>query len=277
MNKIQFQKFNVVKIKTLSLVILSITFISCGKTNVSQPDTANQSDKLLLATAWYQQSAEMRACYYQSYRMAQMALESNLQNYKGEKPTAVILDIDETVLDNSPFEAKLIADRESYSDSTWKAWSNRGAALALPGAPEFISFAKQKGVEVFFISNRKHDEREKTLENLAKAGMPTDSANLLTRAQGKSSCKDERREQVASEYEILLFVGDNLGDYKSLFDNRDNGLAISLTDSLQNDFGTKFIILPNPMYGEWENAIYEYDYSATTDEKNKKILDLLVK
>lgn len=265
------------KIRRLSLFIISITFFSCGKTNINQPDTTSQSNKLLLATAWYQQSAEMRACYYQSYKMAQIALESNLQNYKGKKPAAVVLDIDETVLDNSPFEAKLIADRESYSDSAWKAWSNRGVARALPGASEFIAFAKQKGVEVFFISNRKHDEREKTLINLAKAGMPTDSANLLTRIQGKSSCKDERREQVASEYEILLFVGDNLGDYKSLFDNRDSNLAMSLADSLQNDFGTKFIILPNPMYGEWENAIYGYDFSATTAEKNQKILDLLVK
>lgn len=230
-----------------------------------------------MATAWYQQSAEMRACYYQSYRMAQTTLEANLQNYQGDKPAAVVLDIDETVLDNSPFEAKLIADKATYSDSAWMAWSERCEARALPGAPEFVSFAKSKGVEVFFISNRTSAERQTTLKNLADAGMPTDSANLLTRVPGKSSCKDERREQVASKYEVLLFIGDNLGDYKSLFDGRDGTLALNLADSMQADFGTKFIILPNPMYGEWENAIYGYDFKASAPEKKQMMLGLLRK
>lgn len=264
------------KIKGLIITILSAGMcISCCRDNGGQQK--ENANFLLNATAWYQQSAEMRACYYQSYKLAQMALTENLQNYKGDKPTAVVLDIDETVLDNSPFEAKLIADGEAYSDSAWKAWSLRGEARALPGAPEFISFAKQKGVEVFFISNRKEDEFSTTLKNLELAGMPTDSANLLIRRQGKSSCKDERRELVSSKYEIILFVGDNLGDYTSLFDGRDGSLAMSLADSLQADFGTKFIILPNPMYGEWENAIYNYNFGASIGEKNQMMLDLLVK
>lgn len=247
------------------------------------PKTDNQTDgepmtHLLLATAWFQQSAEMRACYYQSYMLAKMALKENLQNYKGAKPAAVVLDIDETVLDNSPFEAKLMADRQNYSDSAWMAWSAREEALALPGAAEFIAYARELGVDVFFISNRVLDERERTLKNLATAGMAVDSAHLLLYDLSKgTSCKDERRDLVSETHEIILFIGDNLGDYTSLFDRRDSSLALHLADSLYEDFGRKFIILPNPMYGEWENAIYGHNHKLPMTEKNRTMLELLRK
>ena len=95
--------------KTIKLVIgsiaLSLAVASCCQKKAS-PTAEPDMKHLLLATAWYQQSAEMRACYYQAYTMAKMALRENLQNHRGAKPAAVVLDIDETVLDNSPFEAK---------------------------------------------------------------------------------------------------------------------------------------------------------------------------
>ncbi len=259
-----------------SIALIAIMASCCQKqaTEPTDPDMKH----LLLATAWFQQSAEMRACYYQSYNMAKLALKDNLQNYKGTKPAAVVLDIDETVLDNSPFEAKLMADRHNYSDSAWMAWSAREEALALPGAAEFIAYARELGVEVFFISNRILEERDRTLRNLAAAGMAVDSAHLLLYdLSKKTSCKDERRNAVSATHEIILFVGDNLGDYTSLFDRRDSTLALRLADSLHNDFGRKFIMLPNPMYGEWENAIYNHSYKLPMAEKNRMMLGLLRK
>jgi len=249
------------------LAAIVFTAVSC-----CHKETENQN-QLLLSTAWYQQSAEMRACYYQAYRMAQLALAENLRNYHGEKRPAVVLDIDETVLDNSPFEAKMVTDNTPYNDSLWKQWTDRAEAVALPGAVQFISFAKQQGVDVFFISNRTNSERITTLKNLADVGIPTDSASLLTVAPGQSSCKDSRREQVAATHEILLFIGDALGDYTSLFDRRNASLALSVADSMQADFGTRFIMLPNPMYGEWENAIYRAKSAKTRTEKNRTILE----
>lgn len=261
----------------IGIVSLSAVVLSCCQKPAPQA-AENDMKHLLLATAWYQQSAEMRACYYQAYNMARLALKENKQNYKGSKPTAVVFDIDETVLDNSPFEAKLMADSQNYSDSAWMAWSARCEARALPGAAEFISYARELGVEVFFISNRIEQERERTLKNLAEAGMAVDSTHLLLYdLSKKTSCKDERRAAVSANYEIILFVGDNLGDYTSLFDRRDSSLALGLADSLRNDFGRKFIVLPNPMYGEWENAIYDHNYSLPMSEKNRMMLDLLAK
>ncbi len=254
----------------VKLAVLLFIVASCQTKN--EKPSENQ---LLLATAWYQQSAEMRACYYQSYLMARLALAENLKNYTGSKPTAVVLDIDETVLDNSPYEAHLVANGCPFTNNDWKLWTDRSEGLPLPGAAEFINFARQQGVDVFFISNRKIDERQSTLRNLEQAGMAVDSAHLLTREPSKSSCKDDRRNLVAANYEILLFVGDNLCDYSSLFEKRDQSLALALADSMQADFGTRCIILPNPMYGEWENAIYDYKYDATRSEKNQMILNRL--
>lgn len=261
----------------IGIISLSAVLLSCSQKPTPQA-AENDMKHLLLATAWYQQSAEMRACYYQAYNMARLALKENKQNYKGPKPTAVVFDIDETVLDNSPFEAKLMSDRQNYSDSAWKVWTAREDARALPGAADFIGYARELGVEVFFISNRAEEERDHTLKNLAEAGMAVDSEHLLLYdASKKTSCKDERRDAVSANYEIILFVGDNLGDYTSLFDRRDSSLALQLADSLRDDFGRKFIVLPNPMYGEWENAIYEHKYSMPMSEKNRIMLELLEK
>ena len=260
----------------IGIIALSAVASSCCKAPAGQPE--NNMKHLLLATAWFQQSAEMRACYYQSYTLAKMALKENQQNYKGTKPMAVVLDIDETVLDNSPFEAKLMGDRQNYSDSAWMEWSARCEAQALPGAAEFIAYARELGVEVFFISNRILEERERTLRNLASAGMAVDSAHLLLYDLSKgTSCKDERRDLVSETHEIILFIGDNMSDYTSLFDRRDSRLALHLADSLREDYGRKFIILPNPMYGEWENAIYGHNYKLPMAEKNRMMLDLLRK
>ena len=260
----------------IGIISLSAVVLSCCQKPT--PQAENDMKHLLLATGWFQQSAEMRACYYQSYMLAKMALKENLENYKGTKPTAVVLDIDETVLDNSPFEAKLMGDRQNYSDSAWMAWSAREEAQPLPGAADFIAYARELGVEVFFISNRILEERERTLRNLASAGMAVDSAHLLLYdLSKKTSCKDERRSLVSESHEIILFIGDNLGDYTSLFDRRDSSLALHLADSLKDDFGRKFIILPNPMYGEWENAIYNHNHKLPMAEKNQMMLDLLRK
>ena len=108
--------------------------------------------------------------------------------------------------------------------------------------------------------------------------MAVDSAHLLLYdLSKKTSCKDERRNLVSDSHDIILFIGDNLGDYTSPFDRRDSRLALQIADSLKNDFGRKFIILPNPMYGEWENAIYDHNYTLPRSEKNEMMLKLLRK
>jgi 5'-nucleotidase (lipoprotein e(P4) family) len=263
--------------KNLLLLSFIALFISACQQNQSTDDVRlSQSEHLVGATNWFQKSAEMRACYYQTYELAKYKLNENKMQYMGTKPTAVILDIDETVLDNSPFEVHLIGIGGLYSGTLWKEWTDKVQAKALPGALEFTKYAQSIGVEVIYISNRKVNELAGTLENLKKEGFPNaDSAFVLLRPMDKSGDKTERRNKIAESYEVLLFIGDNLTDFSEDYAERDADLGFALVDSTKALLGNKYIILPNPMYGEWEGAIYGNDYSKSAAEKRALRKDVL--
>jgi 5'-nucleotidase (lipoprotein e(P4) family) len=262
--------------KTIIFGLVVTSFFACQPKPV--PVQAPSSEHLLMATAWYQKSAEMKACYYQAYQFAEYKLLENQKAYKGKKPTAVVLDIDETILDNSPFEGNLIATGQLYSKQNWKEWTDKAQAKALPGAIEFINFSKSKGVSVVLISNRKTDEKTSTLLNLSKVGVTIEDTTLLFfREKGVSSSKQSRRDQVSEKFEVLLYIGDNLADYSAVFDERNSDLAIPAVDSMRSELKQKFIILPNPMYGDWEGAIYQNDYTLPPATKKQLLIESLNK
>ncbi len=258
----------------LSLVIL----VAFGCKNNTKQSTSNlsESEHLVMATNWFQKSAEMRACFYQTFALAKYQLNDHYKNYEGKKKAAVVLDIDETILDNSPFEAHLINTSQLYSSQLWKEWTDKGIAKALPGAVEFTLFAKNLGVEVIYISNRKINELETTLQNLKNEGFPNaEKAFVFLRPIDKSGDKTERRNLVNEKYEVLLYIGDNLTDFSQLYGERDADLGFKIVDSTQHKFGNNYIILPNPTYGEWEGAIYGNDYSLSVEQKRKLRKEIL--
>jgi len=108
----------------------------------------------LLATLFQQKAAEKRALSYQAFNIAKLSLDSQLKVADLTKPLAVVVDIDETVLDNSPFEAKSILNNSDYP-KYWNEWCQLAAAKPLAGSVEFLNYAKSKGVVVFYITNRK--------------------------------------------------------------------------------------------------------------------------
>ncbi len=260
----------------LNLLLLFV-IVSCqNNTNVTnsqtQADTTNEH--LLMSTVWYQKSAEMRAIYYQSYNLAKMIIDERITTLDKNQKKAVILDIDETVLDNSPFEAKCIETDKSYSKKTWNEWTQLSQAMALPGAVDFTNYAKNKGVDVFYISNRSETQLAVTMKNMKELNFPcVDSAHFMLKTSVSS--KKQRRAMVAKDYNILLLIGDNLNDYSEIYEKRNQNLAFDIVDKNKADFGTKFIILPNPMYGEWENAIYGNTHKISKELKNKKLKDCL--
>lgn len=257
-----------------AILLLVLTLgISCKniekESEISAKNTNN--DYMILATNWFQKSAEMRAIYYQAYNTAKQALLLNKAQQKTDKKPAVVLDIDETILNNSPFQAKAIKTGIGYNAKTWKNWTDRASAEALPGALEFIKFAKKQGVEVFYISNRKVNELGTSMKNMQEKGFPNiDSSFFFLRSE--TSDKTKRRNSVRENYEIILFVGDNLTDFSEKFANRGEDFGFEIVDEHKEDFGTKFIILPNPMYGEWEKAIYKnsYDYNETEKDSLRR-------
>ena len=230
----------------------------------------------VMSTIWFQQSAEMEASYMQAYTWAKFLIDSKLDTMDTSIPKGVVLDIDETVLDNSPNEVRLIREGQTFGSKTWKEWTDQARAKALPGALDFTKYATEKGVEVFYISNRKLNELEATLINLQNLGFPNaDSTHVLL--QGESGDKTERRSIVQSKVDIILFVGDNLTDYSEDFADRGADLGKELVRLRASEWLYEFVMLPNPTYGEWEKAIYKNDYRLPDSVKFNRRLDILQK
>lgn len=221
------------------------------------------------AVLWQQHSGEYRALTYQAFNLAQIQLDALLQNKKvGDKPLAIVTDIDETILDNSPYSGKQIELEEDYLPERWAEWVNERKAKPIPGALDFFKYAESKGVEVFYISNRTHDQEEATLENLRKVGFPyADESHLLLAKE--TSHKGKRRTIVRDTHKVVMLIGDNLSDFSSVFENRSTADRNRSVDSLRAAFGSQYIVLPNAIYGDWETkGILEGKHDWTTFQKD---------
>ncbi len=209
-------------------------------------------DKRTNATAWFR-GGEATALYLQGFAVARERLDAALAQPAPPKPLALITDIDETVLDNSPYQVWLIQNRETYSLATWKKWTALANAEPLPGARDFLNYASSRGVKVFYVTNRDQDEADATVKNLQRAGFPNaDHANLFCKRTSKN--KDDRRADIAKAHTVCLLLGDNLSDFSSAFDSavlEERGTAVT---NHAARFGSNWIVFPNPMYGDWEKA-----------------------
>lgn len=216
---------------------------------------------------WQQQSGEYKALCYQAFNLARLRLEEILRTNKDSMPLAVITDVDETILDNSPGAAKDILNGHTYSDSTWRLWVDYAKARALPGAVEFFNFAAQHGVQCFYITNRKQDLVAATMKNLQEQGFPqADSMHMMMK--GPNSDKELRRQEVVKKYNVVLLLGDNLNDFTDLFFEKVVTERNANVDKAQSMFGSKYIVLPNATYGDWENALWQ-GQKLSAEEKDK--------
>ncbi len=229
-----------------------------GSTNSSDTtveQVENNSDNLINATLWVQHSSEYYACCYQAFNYAKLALDNKLKQIKKiDKPLAVVFDIDETILDNSYYEANLIETNTTYTKETWKEWSDMESATAIPGAIEFLNYVNSRNVEIVYVSNRRENELEASFNNLKALGFPEVSLDNYYFRTDESS-KINRRKMVSEKYNIILLLGDNLADFDGLFEDRSQNMGKDIVSDNKHRFGVDFIILPNPMYGKWERAL----------------------
>ena len=213
-----------------------------------------------MANIWMQRSAEYKALCYQAYNLAHLRLDQSLLS-PSAKPKAIITDIDETVLDNSPHDISEALAGEDFDLKTWREWTAKSAADTISGAAAFLKYAAAKGVQIFYISNRGVNEMSGTLKNLQKFDLPdANEAHLLLKES--SSSKESRRLNVIGNYDVVLFLGDNLNDFSAMFEGKTYDERLQNTSTNSADFGKKFIVLPNPAYGDWENALFKYNYKA---------------
>lgn len=280
--------------KTFSLfsLIVAIGLTSCYRTDKpADPDQptvtidstvaaidnkenqANKNDYMVLATLFHQQAAEYNALCYQAYNIGRYMLDIDLKNKLIDKHRVVVLDIDETVLDNSPYQAECIIDEINYP-VRWDEWCSKASAEAVPGALEFTKYARASGVSVFYITNRKLHLRDVTIENLRKLGFPhADTTHVIMRTDENS--KEGRRNALLEKYHIALLFGDNLSDFSYVFDDLPNSLRMTEVSRLREEFGSRFIVLPNTMYGDWELALYNNAKQLSDSVKSQKRIKAL--
>lgn len=264
----------------LFITALLYAFKPSGTTGpIKYPKVTDTSNLVNAGKAWaalYQQrAAEYKALCFQAYNIAKERIDMAVKKHE-KKPFAVVTDIDETLLDNSPYDAARAIKNQDYTTSTWKQWTAKAIADTVPGAPSFFKYAASKGITVFYITNRDEDERAATLKNLNLYNLPNaDDAHLLLR--NGSSSKESRRQKVLQKYNIVLLCGDNLPDFDALYDNKPTEEdRISATEKLKKEFGSRYIVIPNPSYGDFEGALFKFNYKLTPAQKDS-IIRLLIK
>lgn len=259
-----------------NIILIAFLFISF---QLIADDIQNDSK---FATLWVNSAAEYEALSLQTYHLATLMLEQALydkswtasvkqlsqDNYQ-DLPGAIIVDIDETILNNVQYQMELLEKNTSYSSKTWDAWLERAAATEVPGALSFIQKANALNIEVFYISNRtckrRYGSRDycpqelDTLKNLQDLGFPaTDAEHLLFKYEecNWGSEKQPRRDIILAKYRILLLVGDDFGDFlEGVKKNITAEERSSLVKEYKAYWGQRWFVLPNPMYGSWQRVL----------------------
>jgi acid phosphatase len=239
---------------------------------------------LLNAVLWTQRSVEFKANALAAFALARIRLDQALAdpNWTGAPkeqtgayqwlPPAVILDIDETILDNSGYQAWMVLKDTTFEPKTWTAYVNTVTSLPIPGAVEFTQYAAARGVRVFYISNRTAEEEPATRKNLEKLGFPLDDKidTVLTAREQPNwgSAKGTRRAHVTKNYRVLLNLGDNFGDFVDEYRGSEAD-RLKVLEEHKARWGREWIMIANPAYGSFESAPFGHDFKKSEAEKRR--------
>jgi 5'-nucleotidase (lipoprotein e(P4) family) len=202
------------------------------------------------AIRWVRDSAEHRALFLQVYRDAtEHVVAATAGRTAGT--WAVVLDADETVIDNSLYQVERERAGLPFDRESWSAWTARREAVPLPGAAAFLSRVRELGGRIAIVTNRRESECPDTEAVFEAHALAYDV--MLCRPE-RSGDKNPRFEAVANgttpaglpPLEIVAFLGDNILD----FPQQSQALRQAPEEAFA-PFGARFFVLPNPMYGSW--------------------------
>ena len=267
--------------RTFSMALLLLC-ASCATSPTPSPPATEPERELDLGILWVRDAAEWRALALQAYTSATKDLPNMLaepswsaipgQEAAGGLPPAVILDVDETVVSNVEFQVEL---EPPFADSKLNAWNAANRATAVPGAADFVQFAVEMGVRVFFVTNRPCEaepgaddpcpQKAVTLEDLNEAGIPAIAANVMLAGEYPEWTQEKltRRALIAESYRVIMLVGDDLGDFLPCVRSRIHAPCIKAATKASREelvqrhaawWGNGWYVLPNPMYGSWTSA-----------------------
>lgn len=292
-------------LRTLTLSTLALALAACQTTAPVRPATPDvdaaapaaqpapapaatgpAANDNLNAVAWVQASVEYRLMAGQTYRSALYQLDRALKtpdwdalvpeeraNPATGLAPAVIVDIDETVLDNSPYQARMVRDGTSYDETTWDGWVREEKAAPVPGALEFAQAAAARGVTIFYVSNRASHLEQATLANLRAVGFPIDKPEqflglgfIVDGCEQQGSEKGCRRQHIGRTHRVLMQFGDQLGDMVTVLANTPEGRQQAVAPHLAW-IGERWFVLPGPTYGSWEPALFNNEWSLSESER----------
>ncbi|MDP1967055.1 MAG: HAD family acid phosphatase [Reyranella sp.] len=268
----------------LGAVIAALLSSGAGRAQEVPPND------MLLATLWTQRSVEYKGNALTVFALARIRLDEALadKNWTASPaeqkadyqnlPPAVILDIDETLLDNSRFQVWMLRNNQTFSTKTWNQFCAAQISTAIPGAVEFTKYADSKGVKVFYITNRGAETEKDTRENMAKFGFPmggnVDTFLMQNEKPEWASAKGTRRAVVTKDYRVLLNIGDNFGD----FDDRYRTSDAERQKAFEADmayWGRQWLVIANPTYGSFDTAPFGHDFKKPREEQRKAKWDVL--
>ena len=255
--------------KSLKVIFLLLITLTYEYSYASEKDKLFQ-EQSMLSVLYVQTSTEFAANNIQTFNNASKALDMALKDKTWtaaleqkdsfvSKDPAIIIDVDETVLDNSSFQSRTILSGLSYPNG-WAKWVNESKATAVEGVYEFLHYANESNVKIFYVTNRLESFREPTIRNLKSLGLPFDDSlnSLIMREDEDVRDKTKRRKNIAENYRIVLLLGDQLTDFIStkeayVYHSDRKKLANKYSDM----WGSKWFMITNPTYGRWELSIYD--------------------
>ena len=254
--------------KKILAALLVAPFLGGQSLSVNSYDQKDLNNEVIIAANWQQLSGEYAAYLHQSFNTATDQLDNILLNLPEGKKPAIITDIDDTLIPSTAYFSSMVDTNESKNIERSRYWWNHQEATALPGSVDFLQKAYRKGVEIFYISGRFNDVKAVTLDKLKKLGYPVRDEHhiLLQNEQNVTLSKEDKRKQIINMgyYPVMLF-GDQLEDLgevdKGLYPVKKNWVYQN-----QNKFGIEWFILPNTVYGFWEEAVTT-DYRTLPPEE----------
>jgi 5'-nucleotidase (lipoprotein e(P4) family) len=271
--------------KSLALGAI-LAAISAGAVRAQEPAPSD----MLLATLWTQRAIEYKGNALTVFALARIRLDEAMADkswtaapveQKGDYqnlPSALILDIDETLLDNSLYQVWMMKNNQTFSTKTWNQFCAAQVSTAIPGALEFTKYADSKGVKVFYITNRAAETEKDTRENMQKLGFPmggnVDAFLMQNEKPEWGGAKSTRRAVVTKDYRVLLNIGDNFGD----FDDRYRSSEADRAKAFEADmpyWGKQWLVIANPTYGSFDTAPFGHDFKKSREDQRKAKWDVL--
>lgn len=231
-----------------------------------------QAETETMGLLWMRTSAEYRALAYQGYNVAMNAVKMAVTDPSHQrKPLAIVLDADETVVDNTELMGESIVNGNGRFDAPWwRQAVHQGKSQAMPGAVEFLNEVHKQGVEIFYVSNRYAPVNlDVTIQNFKELGFPSVDKDHVLLFE-KDSDKQPRFDMIAKKYYVIVYMGDNAGDFPIGTKGKTLAERNSIIDAHKEDFGTTFVVFPNPAYGSWVSALAK-GYQNLSPEEQKQV------